>query len=109
MAVASIILKVINETASRKSEGSGWGMWVMEYYDPETRKPTSVKVVCGEYYPDKDSGERRYKAKGWGKKDFDALRGSYPQIENWFNNPPPIPEDGGAKPPAAGGLEPAPF
>ncbi len=86
-------------------------MWVLEYYDPETRKPTSVKVVSGEYYPHKDTGERCYKAKGMAKKDFDLLRGHYPQVEAWMINPPPIPEpaaEGGA-PPASGGLDKAPF
>lgn len=110
MAIASVVLKIINETPSRKDEGCGWGMWCLQYYDPETRKSISVKVVAGEYYLDEETSERRYKAKGMGKKDFDALRGHYPQIEAWMVTPPPIPEpDASGAAPAGPDMEKAPF
>lgn len=92
MAVASVVLKVIRETQSKDGPDNGFGMWVIMYYDPESRKHTknSVKVVCGSFYP--MNGERRYAAKGMSPRDFEDLRPHYKQFEAWAKNPPPIPE-----------------
>lgn len=89
MAIATHVLKTITETASRKDDGKGWGLWIIQYFDPETRKSISVKAVAGEYYP--MNGERRYKAKGWGGRDFLAFWPHKEDFKKWEKDPPDPP------------------
>ena len=107
MAVATIILRTINETPSRKDEGKGWGMWILQYFDPETRKSVSVKVVAGEYYP--MNGERRYKAKGWNTRDFLTFWPHKDDFKNFEKNPPPIPAADAPAPPPEPTIDDVPF
>lgn len=107
MALGSIVLKVINENTSRSDPEKGFGIWVIQYYDKDTRKSVSVKMVCGEYYP--MNGERRYAGKGWRSRDFEAIRDHYTQFKEWEKNPPPIPAAEAPPPPPEQAIEDCPF
>lgn len=85
---SSKVLMTVRETASTKKEGSGWGQWVIAYYDKDG-KPFSAKLVCGEYYTTPE-GEKRYKAKGMALKDFETLRPKWKEVEAIMKNPPQL-------------------
>jgi len=88
MAIASKVLKTISENTA-KYGGNVYGMWVIQYYDPEQNKSIAVKVVCGER-KDKDDGSRWYVAKGMCVKDFEKLKPYYPEFKKLSDNPPAI-------------------
>jgi hypothetical protein len=99
MAVASVVLKTIREYKSKTDPERGYGMWIIMYYDPDTRLHTKVpvKLVCGEFYP--MNGERRYVAKGMTTRDFEAFRDHYADLKRLEKSPPPIPAPEAAAPP----------
>lgn len=102
----SVKIMTITETASSKNEGSGWGVWLIQY--AKGAQSISVKLVAGEYYT-KD-GEVRYKAKGMGKKDLEACRPYWAQIKEHMERPPALPARGQEPAaPASSGFEEVPF
>lgn len=86
MAIASRVIKTIDENTK---DGKTWGMWVMQYYDPEENKSIRVKLIVGEKKV-KEDGDIWYVAKGMSVKDFNRLRPIYPEFVKLSENPPPI-------------------
>ena len=103
----SIVLKTIRETQSSKDETKGWGMWILQYI--KDGQHVATKLVCGEYWTDAMSGEKRYRAKGMGRRDFETLNSVWKEVKPIIWDPPAVkseepaseeahPEDpGGAK------------
>ena len=86
MAIASKVIKMISENSK---DGKTWGMWIVQYFDPETSKSLGVKVVSGEKKV-KDGGEIWYVAKGLSVKDFATLKPHYAEFAKLSANPPAI-------------------
>jgi len=86
MAIASRVIKTISEN---EKDGKTWGMWVLLYYDPETMKPISVKLIVGEKKI-KDGGDIWYVAKGLSVRDFKALQPHYKEFVKLSENPPAV-------------------
>lgn len=86
MAIESRVLKTISENTK---DGKTWGTWVIQYYDPETKKSISVKVVFGEKKV-KQEGDIWYVAKGLSVRDFESFRAHYEEFKKLSDSPPAI-------------------
>lgn len=86
MSIDSRVIKTISENSK---DGKTWGMWIVQYFDPEAKTSISVKVVCGEKKL-KDDGSIWYVAKGMGVKDFATLKPAYAEFAKLAENPPAI-------------------
>jgi hypothetical protein len=81
-------LLVIRDTKSQNHDGCGWKIRVCQYIlDGESK---SVKLESGEYWKDKESGETRYKTKGFSKKDLESCKPHWKEIIRLMDNPPPV-------------------
>jgi hypothetical protein len=100
----SKVLLIVKETQKRDDPNSGFGIWLIGYYDKDG-KPFfgGPKIVCGTFSTDPGTGEKRYYAKGMNLRDFDTLRPRWKEAEAIMKNPPPL-EGQGDLP-----NEPAPF
>ena len=83
-----VVLMTIRENPSQNKEGAGTGMWVIQ--NVKNEKSNGVKVVCGPYWPDKNTGKTRYPIGGLGVNDFSALKLRWPEVKAMMANPPPI-------------------
>lgn len=87
MAIDSRVIKTISENTAK--DGTVFGMWVIQYFDPEARTNISVKVVCGKKKI-KDDGSIWYVAGGLNVKDFATLKPAYAEFAKLSANPPAI-------------------
>jgi hypothetical protein len=87
MAFVSRVIKTISENTAQN--GKVYGMWIMQYYDPEAKKNIAVKVVCGEKTTGND-GTPWYVPKGMSVKDFAALKPHYAEFARLSAIPPSI-------------------
>ena len=88
MAIDSRIIKTIVPEYTNR-DGKVLGMWLMQYFDPETKKNISIKVICGEKKIKAD-GVIWYVPKGMSVKDFMNLKPFYKEFESLSANPPAI-------------------
>jgi hypothetical protein len=87
MSVNSRVLKTVSENSK---DGKTWGMWIIQYFDPEQgNKNIAVKVITGEKKL-KDDGSIWYVAKGMGVKDFEKFKSDYPAFKKMSDNPPAV-------------------
>ena len=86
MAIASKVIKTISENTK---DDKTWGMWIIQYYNPDDGKTFSIKVICGEKKIRAD-GEIWYVAKGMSVKDFATLKPVYAEFAKMSANPPAI-------------------
>ncbi len=87
-----IELLVVSKRESRNKPGAGWKIRVVQYV--KDNKGVSTKLEGGEYFPDQESKQERFKCKGLTAKDLDGpIREKWPQIMALLRNPPPIPAD----------------
>lgn len=106
--IKSDMIYTVKETPSTRDPNSGFGAWVIRYHDGT--KTISVKLLIGSYYPDKETGVRRYAAKGGSKRDYETIWPHWPKVLDLFDNPPPLPgPDGLEKAPPKTDLEKPPF
>ena len=94
-----VLLLTIREFESKKKDGSGFGMWVIQKIHDD--KSFNVTVRAGRYYIDKVTGEKKVPRDG-GLSDWDfiALKNKNPDGEGlvWDKvkalidrkNPPPV-------------------
>ncbi len=84
--IESRVIKTISENSK---DDKTWGMWIIQYFDPEARTNISVKIICGEKKIKAD-GSIWYVAKGMGVKDFATLKPVYTEFAKLSANPPVI-------------------
>lgn len=95
-----VLLLTVRENESKRKDGSGFGIWVIQKVRDE--KHFNVTVRAGRYYTDKVTGEKRYPKDGLSDLDFQALKKVDPDGDGkkliWDkirvlidrNNPPPV-------------------
>ena len=71
-----VLLLTIREVESKKNDGSGFGMWVIQKILND--KSFNVTIRAGRYYTDKVNGEKRYPKDGLSDWDFMALKNKSP-------------------------------
>ena len=87
MAIDSRVIKTISENTAK--DGTVFGMWLIQYFDPEAKTSISVKVVCGKKKI-KDDGAIWYVAGGLNVRDFATLKPHYAEFAALSANPPAI-------------------
>ena len=94
----SFVLLTISEREWPAGSGKGWGTWVIGYAKDgawiikgknQYARPC-IKLVCGEFYTDTASGEKRYAAKGLETEHLESLKARWLEIEKMLKSPPPI-------------------
>ena len=87
MAIDSRVIKTVHENTAQ--DGTVYGIWIIQYFNPEDGKSISVKVVCGKKKV-KDDGKIWYAAGGLSVKDFATLKPAYPEFAKLSANPPAV-------------------
>ena len=89
MAIDSRVLKTVSENTTQ--DGKVYGIWIIQYFNPDDKKSISVKVVCGKKKI-KEDGNIWYVASGLSVRDFATLKPAYTEFAELSKNPPAIPE-----------------